>query len=214
MVNDGALGGAPQYTGTPKWVINGGAQNEAPPRPTMPITRPAPHCSAGWGGEFWPGPGRFGVPRAPSAKKNCDSFSQESQESLLRLLRLLRQTIAIFFCWCPLRTLIKTNTRKIYNRLMWEAILQTPLGPQKCNALFDTRANIFVLDNQWAGQFSLSYLKCDEPLRVSGFSGQQDHTAARHFAPFLTIIIGQHETNISTEFGILEEEIDLIIPGV
>src|SRR5437660_9976806 len=37
--------------------------------------------------------------------------------------------------------------------------------------------------------------------------------AGRYFAPFLTIIIGQHETNISAELGTLEEGIDLIIPG-
>jgi len=35
---------------------------------------------------------------ATSARKNCDSLSQESQESRPRLLRLLRQTIAIFSC--------------------------------------------------------------------------------------------------------------------
>src|SRR5436853_5021344 len=89
---------------------------------------------------------------------------------------------------------IKTNTPKIYNRLIREVTLQTPLGPQKCNALFDTGANIFVLDDQWAALFSLSYLERDEPLRVFGFSGQQDHTAGKYFAPFPTIINGQHET--------------------
>src|SRR5436853_761160 len=83
---------------------------------------------------------------------------------------------------------VKTNIPKIYDRLIREVILQTPLGPQKCNALFDTGAN-FVLDDQWAAQFSLSYLERDEPLRVFGFSGQQDHTAGKYFAPFLTIII-------------------------
>src|SRR5205085_11557703 len=108
---------------------------------------------------------------------------------------------------------VKINTPKIYNRLIREVILQTPLGPQKCNALFDTGANILVLDNQWAAQFSLSYLERDEPLRVFRFSGQQDHTAGRYFAPFLTIIIGQHETNISAELETREEGIDLIIPG-
>src|SRR5205085_7618852 len=51
------------------------------------------------------------------------------------------------------------------------------------------------------------------PLRVFGVSGQQDHTAGKYSAPFLTLIIGQHETNISAELGILEEEIDLIISG-
>ena len=79
---------------------------------------------------------------------------------------------------------IKTNTPKIYNRLILEVTLQTPLGPQKCNALFDTGTNIFVLDDQWAAQFSLSYLKRDEPLRVFGFSGQQDHTVGKYIAPF------------------------------
>ena len=108
---------------------------------------------------------------------------------------------------------IKTNTPKIYNKLIREVTLQTPLRPQKCNALFDTGANIFVLDDQWVAQFSLSYLEREEPLRVFGFSGQQDHTAGKYFAPFLTIIIGQHETNISAELGTLEEGIDLIIPG-
>src|SRR5437588_1884560 len=74
---------------------------------------------------------------------------------------------------------IKMNTPKIYNRHIREVTLQTPLGPQKCNALFDTGANIIVLDNQWAAQFSLSYLERDEPLQVFGFSGQQDHTAGK-----------------------------------
>src|SRR5437588_6146332 len=84
---------------------------------------------------------------------------------------------------------VKTNTPKIYNRLIQEVTLQTPLGPQKCNALFDTGENIFVLDDQWAVQFSLSYLERDEPLGVVRFSGQQDHTEGRYIAPFLTIII-------------------------
>src|SRR5436853_7123087 len=94
---------------------------------------------------------------------------------------------------------VKTNTPKIYNRLIREVTLQTPLGPQKCNVVFDTGENIFVLDDQWAAQFSLSYLECDKPLRVFGFSGQQDHTTGKYFAPFLTLIIGQHKTNISAE---------------
>src|SRR5205085_5894955 len=85
--------------------------------------------------------------------------------------------------------------------------------PQKCNALFDMGANIFVLDDQWAAQCSLSYLERDEPLRVFGFSGKENHTAGKYFAPFPTVIIGQHETNISAELGTLEEGIDLIIPG-
>src|SRR5205085_6805487 len=72
---------------------------------------------------------------------------------------------------------VKTNTPKIYNRLIREVTLQRPLGPPKCNALFDTGANIFVLDNQWTAQFSLSYVEHYEPLRVFGFLGQQDHTA-------------------------------------
>jgi len=42
----------------------------------------------------------------------------------------------------------KTNTPKIYNRLIREVILQTPLVPKKCNTLFDMGANIFVLDDQ------------------------------------------------------------------
>src|SRR5205085_7796475 len=105
---------------------------------------------------------------------------------------------------------VKINTPKIYNRLIRGVILQTPLGPQKCNSLFDTGANIFVLDDQWAAQFSLSYLERDELLQVFGFSGQQDHTTGRNFAPFLTINIRQHETNISAELGTLEEGIDLI----
>src|SRR5205085_1928172 len=65
---------------------------------------------------------------------------------------------------------IKMNTPKIYNRLIREVTLQTPLGPQKSNAHFDTGANIFALDDQSAAQFSLSYLEHDEPLRVFRFS--------------------------------------------
>src|SRR5437660_11378879 len=81
---------------------------------------------------------------------------------------------------------VKTNTPKIYDRLIREVTLQTPLGPQKCNALFDKGANIFVLDDQWAAQFSLSYLESDKPIRVLRFSGQQDHSAGRYFTTFLT----------------------------
>src|SRR5437588_10667213 len=108
---------------------------------------------------------------------------------------------------------IKTNTPKIYNRLIREVTLQTPLGPQKCNALLDTGANIFILDDQWEAQFSLSYLERDEPLQVFGFSGQQDHTVGMYFAPFPTVAIGQHETNISAELGTLEEASDPTIPA-
>src|SRR5437588_9414199 len=107
---------------------------------------------------------------------------------------------------------IKMNTPKIYNRHIREVTLQTPLGPQKCNALFDTGANIIVLDNQWRAQFSLSYLERDEPLQVFGFSRQQDHTEGKYFALFLNLIIGQHETNISAELDNLEEEIVNINP--
>jgi hypothetical protein len=108
---------------------------------------------------------------------------------------------------------ISNTAPRIYDRLINEVTILTTTGPQKCKALFDTGANIFILDNQWAAQFQLSVFERDEPLQVFGFSGQLDGSAGKAFAPFLTIAVDQHESIISAELGNLEEGIDLIIPG-
>ena len=113
----------------------------------------------------------------------------------------------------PGRKRQKTTTPKIYERLIREVEIATPLGYQRCSALFDTGANIFVLDEQWAAQFHISYIERDVPLEIYGFSGQRDESAGRRLAPFLTLKINQHESTISTELGTLEDGIDLIIPG-
>ena len=75
--------------------------------------------------------------------------------------------------------LTKTTKPKIYERLIRRVTLLTPTGPQPCTALFDTGANIFVLNEQWAAQFQISHIERDIPLSIFGFSGQQDTNAGR-----------------------------------
>ena len=66
----------------------------------------------------------------------------------------------------------RTNQPRIYQRLIRTLTIDTPKGPQPCRALFDTGANIFVLDEQYAAQWHIFRVQRDCPVTVFGFSGK------------------------------------------
>ena len=107
----------------------------------------------------------------------------------------------------------RTNQPRIFQRLIRKVIIDTPKGPQTCRALFDTGANIFLLDEQYAAQRQIFRIQRDCPISVFGFSGKQENDIGKQFTPFLSLTIGEHKTTISAELGQLEDGIDLIIPG-
>ena len=107
----------------------------------------------------------------------------------------------------------RTNHPRIFQGLIRKVIIDTPKGPQDCQALFDTGANIFVLDEQYAAQWQIFRVQRDCPISVFGFSGKQENDIGKPFTPFLSLTIGEHKTTISAELGQLEDGIDLIIPG-
>ena len=107
----------------------------------------------------------------------------------------------------------RTNQARIFQRLIRTLVIDTPKGPQPCRALFDTGANIFVLNEQYAAQWQIFRVQRDCPVTVFGFSGKQENDIGKQFTPFLSLTIGEHKTTISAELGQLEDGIDLIIPG-
>ena len=107
----------------------------------------------------------------------------------------------------------RTNHPHVFQRLIQKVIINTPKGPQTCQALLDTGANIFVLDEQLAAQWQIFRVQRDCPISVFGFSGKQKDNMGKQFTPFLSLTIGEHKTTILAEFGRLEDGIDLIIPG-
>ena len=107
----------------------------------------------------------------------------------------------------------RTNQPHIFEQLIRTVTLDTPTGPQVCQALFDTGANIFVVNEQYAAQWQLFRVQRENPILVFGFSGKQEQDIGKQFAPLLQLKIGEHETTISAELGRLENDIDLIIPG-
>ena len=105
------------------------------------------------------------------------------------------------------------NQPRVFKRLIRTVTLDTPTGPWTCQALFDTGANIFIVDEQYAAQWQLFRVQRENPISVFGFSGEQEDNIGKQFAPLLLLKIGKHETTISAELGQLEDGINLIIPG-
>ena len=105
------------------------------------------------------------------------------------------------------------NQPRILKRLIRTVTCDTPTGPRTCQALFDTGANIFVVDEQYVAQWQLFRVQQENPISVFGFSGKQEDNMGKQFAPLLLLKIGKHKTTISAELGQLENGIDLIIPG-
>ena len=59
----------------------------------------------------------------------------------------------------------------IYKRLIREVRLDTPEGTKTIQALFDTGANVFVLDHEWASSNSIFCIERPVPLTITGFAG-------------------------------------------
>ena len=107
----------------------------------------------------------------------------------------------------------RANHPRTFPRLIRNVTIGTPQGFQECRALFDTGANIFVLNEQFAAQWQIFRVQHNYPIPVFGFSGNQENNIRKQFTPFLPLTVENHETTISAQLGQLEDGIDLIIPG-
>jgi hypothetical protein len=86
-------------------------------------------------------------------------------------------------------------------------------GPKNITALFDTRANVFILSQEQAQIHIIFILEREKPIMLLGFSGQEETFFGKYFVPLLNIRIGEHVSQVSCEIGPLEIGVDLIIPG-
>ena len=102
---------------------------------------------------------------------------------------------------------------RIYNSLIRRVQIRTDAGLRYANALFDTGANIFMLDSKIANKLHIRQIKRSEPLEILGFSGTAVPSAGQAYAPFVRLVIDKHESFIACEIGMLEAGINLIIPG-
>ena len=102
---------------------------------------------------------------------------------------------------------------RIYNRLIRRVQIRTDAGLRYANALFDTGANIFMLDTKTANKLHIRQITRSDPLEILGFSGAAVPTAGQSYAPFVRLVIDKHESFIACEIGTLEPGINLIIPG-
>src|SRR3978361_1634860 len=73
----------------------------------------------------------------------------------------------------------------IYKRLIREVRLDTPEGPKTIQALFDTGANVFVLNHEWASAHSIFHIERPVPLKITGFAGQPEASTGKAFTPHL-----------------------------
>src|SRR3978361_121130 len=101
----------------------------------------------------------------------------------------------------------------VYQRLIREVKLDTPEGTKTIQALFDTGANVFVLDHEWASSNSIFRIERPVPLTITGFAGQPEASAGKAFTPHLQLAIHQHITSLACQLTALEHGIQLIVPG-
>ena len=101
---------------------------------------------------------------------------------------------------------------RIYNRLIRQVQIRTDAGLRYANALFDTGANIFMLDSKIANKLHISQIKRPEPLEILGFSGTAVPSAGQAYAPFVRLVIDKQKSFIACEIGTLKAGINLIIP--
>ena len=101
----------------------------------------------------------------------------------------------------------------IYNHLLRLVQIRTDAGLRYANALFDTGANIFMLDSKTGNKLHICQIKRSEPQEVLGFSGTVVPSAGHAYAPYVRIVIDKHESFTACEIGTLEAGINLIIPG-
>ena len=102
---------------------------------------------------------------------------------------------------------------RIYHRLIRRVQIRTDAGLRYANALFDTGANIFMLDSKIANKLHIRQIKRLEPLEILGFSGTAVPSVGQTYAPFVRLVIDKHESFIACKIGTLEAGIHLIIPG-
>ena len=107
----------------------------------------------------------------------------------------------------------KNKEPRLHNRLIRRVQIRTDTGVKYANALFDTGANIFMMDSKTATKFNLRQIQRSTPLEILSYSGIPSPTSGRSYAPFVRLIIDKHETFIACEIGTLEPGINLIIPG-
>ena len=105
------------------------------------------------------------------------------------------------------------NQPAIYERLVQLMHIHTPTGARQIQALFDTGANVFVLDHEWATKNQVLQVQHEQPRHVTNFAGQTQPGIGKSFTPYLNIQIQTHQSTVSCELGTLEPGIQIIIPG-
>ena len=78
---------------------------------------------------------------------------------------------------------------RIYNRLIRRVQIWIDAGLRYANALFDTGANIFMLDSKIANKLHIRQIKRLELLEILGFSGTAVPSAGQAYAPFVRLVI-------------------------
>jgi hypothetical protein len=78
--------------------------------------------------------------------------------------------------------------------------------------LFDTGANVLILSQERAQIHNIFVIEREKPISLVGFSGQEDTSFGKYFAPLIQLRIEDHIFQISCEIGPLEIGVDLIIP--
>jgi hypothetical protein len=98
-------------------------------------------------------------------------------------------------------------------RLLRTITIKTLDGPKMIRAIFDTEANVFILSQERAQIHNIFIMKREKPILLVGFSGQEDTLSGKYFVPLISLRIEEHVSQISSEIGLLEIGVDLIIPG-
>jgi hypothetical protein len=101
----------------------------------------------------------------------------------------------------------------IFLRLLRTVTIETLDGPEHIRALFDRGANVFILNQERAQINNLFVMEQEKPILLLGFSGQEDTSFGKYFAPLINLKIKDHISKISCQIGPLETGIDFIIPG-
>ena len=110
-------------------------------------------------------------------------------------------------------TKTKIQQPRIFSRLLRTVTIETLDGPKQIRALFDTGANVFILSQERAQIHNIFVMEREKPISLLGFSGQEETSFGKYFAPLINLRIEDHISQISCEIGPLEIGVDLIIPG-
>jgi hypothetical protein len=110
----------------------------------------------------------------------------------------------------PLKT-PRIQQPRIFSRLLHTVTIETLDGPKKIRALFDTGANVFILSQERAQIHNIFVMEREKPISLLGFSGQEETSFGKYFAPLIQLRIEDHISQISCEIGPLEIGVDLII---